>query len=100
MRILALLFTFVSLAGANKPNIIVILGDDLSSTGAGFRVAGIMSWPEKIKAANTVSHVISALDFLPTPKSSPSSPKNSPSTAGNLSIIPKCGENPNSSSSP
>tara|TARA_B100000497_G_C7462006_1_gene285437 strand:+ start:74 stop:211 length:138 start_codon:yes stop_codon:yes gene_type:complete len=35
MKILALLFTFVSLAAGNKPNIIDILRDDLSYAGSG-----------------------------------------------------------------
>jgi arylsulfatase A len=41
-------------------------GMKLWTTEAGFRVAGIMRWPTKIKAGQTVSHPISSLDFLPT----------------------------------
>ena len=41
-------------------------GMKLWTTDAGFRVAGIMSWPEKIKAGQTISQTVSSLDFLPT----------------------------------
>lgn len=41
-------------------------GMKLWTTEAGFRVAGIMRWPGKIKAGQTVDHAVSALDFLPT----------------------------------
>ncbi|MFC1763723.1 sulfatase [Planctomycetota bacterium] len=41
-------------------------GMKLWTTDAGFRVAGIMRWPEKIKAGQVVSHPVSSLDFLPT----------------------------------
>lgn len=41
-------------------------GMKLWTTDAGFRVAGIMRWPAGIKQGQTVSHPVSALDFLPT----------------------------------
>ena len=41
-------------------------GMKLWTTDAGFRVAGIMRWPERIEAGQTVSHPVSSLDFLPT----------------------------------
>ncbi len=41
-------------------------GMKLWTTDAGFRVVGIMRWPAKIKAGQTVNHPVSALDFLPT----------------------------------
>ena len=41
-------------------------GMKLWTTDAGFRVAGIMRWPERIKAGQVVSHPVSSLDFLPT----------------------------------
>ncbi|MDB2686587.1 sulfatase-like hydrolase/transferase [Mariniblastus sp.] len=41
-------------------------GMKLWTTDAGFRVAGMMRWPNKIKAGQTVSHPVSSLDFLPT----------------------------------
>ena len=41
-------------------------GMKLWTTDAGFRVAGIMRWPETIKAGQVVDHTISSLDFLPT----------------------------------
>ena len=41
-------------------------GMKLWTTDAGFRVAGIMRWPETIKAGQVVDHPISSLDFLPT----------------------------------
>ena len=41
-------------------------GMKLWTTEAGFRVAGIMHWPLRIKAGNVRSEIISALDFLPT----------------------------------
>ncbi len=41
-------------------------GMKLWTTDAGFRVAGIMRWPAKIDAGQTVNHPVSALDFLPT----------------------------------
>ena len=36
------------------------------TTDAGFRVSGLMRWPANIKAGQTVSLPVSALDFLPT----------------------------------
>jgi arylsulfatase A len=48
--------------GTPKP----LRGMKLWTTDAGFRVAGIMRWPAKIKAGQTVNHPVSALDFLPT----------------------------------
>lgn len=41
-------------------------GMKLWTTEAGFRVAGIMRWPSKIEAGQTVNHPVSSLDFLPT----------------------------------
>jgi len=41
-------------------------GMKLWTTDAGFRVAGIMRWPEGIAGGQTSSQVVSALDFLPT----------------------------------
>jgi len=41
-------------------------GMKLWTTDAGFRVAGIMRWPDQIHAGQTVSQPVSALDFLPT----------------------------------
>ncbi|QDS99641.1 sulfatase family protein [Adhaeretor mobilis] len=41
-------------------------GMKLWTTDAGFRVAGIMRWPERIKADQVVDHPVSSLDFLPT----------------------------------
>ena len=41
-------------------------GMKLWTTEAGFRVAGIMHWPSKIKSGQVSGEVISALDFLPT----------------------------------
>ena len=41
-------------------------GMKLWTTDAGFRVAGMMRWPTKIKAGQTVDHPVSSLDFLPT----------------------------------
>ena len=41
-------------------------GMKLWTTAAGFRVAGIMRWPDQIKAGQVVSHPVSSLDFLPT----------------------------------
>lgn len=41
-------------------------GMKLWTTDAGFRVAGIMRWPGKIKAGQVVDHPVSSLDFLPT----------------------------------
>ena len=38
----------------------------LWTTDAGFRVAGMMRWPKKIEAGQTVNHPVSSLDFLPT----------------------------------
>ena len=38
----------------------------LWTTDAGFRVAGIMRWPERIKPGQVVSHPVSSLDFFPT----------------------------------
>ena len=48
--------------GSPKP----LRGMKLWTTDAGFRVAGIMHWPARIKAGQVVSHPVSALDFLPT----------------------------------
>ena len=41
-------------------------GMKLWTTDAGFRVAGMMRWPEKIAAGQVVNHPVSSLDFLPT----------------------------------
>lgn len=41
-------------------------GMKLWTTEAGFRVAGIMHWPARIKAGQVSSQPVSALDFLPT----------------------------------
>ncbi len=41
-------------------------GMKLWTTEAGFRVAGIMRWPSRIKAGQVIKHPVSALDFLPT----------------------------------
>jgi arylsulfatase A len=41
-------------------------GMKLWTTDAGFRVAGIMRWPNGIKAGQVVKHTVSSLDFLPT----------------------------------
>ena len=41
-------------------------GMKLWTTEAGFRVAGIMHWPARIKSGQVSGEVISALDFLPT----------------------------------
>ena len=41
-------------------------GMKLWTTDAGFRVAGIMRWPEKIEPGQVVSHPVSSLDFFPT----------------------------------
>ncbi|MGJ8642224.1 MAG: sulfatase family protein [Luteolibacter sp.] len=41
-------------------------GMKLWTTEAGFRVAGIMRWPSKIEAGQTVKHPVSSLDFFPT----------------------------------
>lgn len=41
-------------------------GMKLHTHEAGYRVAGIMRWPEKIKAGQTVSTPVCSLDFLPT----------------------------------
>ena len=41
-------------------------GMKLWTTDAGFRVAGIMRWPDQIAADQVVDHVVSSLDFLPT----------------------------------
>ena len=41
-------------------------GMKLWTTDAGFRVAGMMRWPKKIDAGQTVDHPVSSLDFLPT----------------------------------
>jgi arylsulfatase A len=48
--------------GSPKP----LRGMKLWTTDAGFRVAGIMHWPARIKAGQVLSHPVSALDFLPT----------------------------------
>jgi arylsulfatase A len=41
-------------------------GMKLHTHDAGFRVAGIMNWPNKIKAGQTIDTPVSSLDFLPT----------------------------------
>ena len=41
-------------------------GMKLWTTEAGFRVAGIMRWPGKIRSKQVSGQVVSALDFLPT----------------------------------
>ena len=41
-------------------------GMKLWTTEAGFRVAGIMRWPARIKAGQVSDRPVSALDFLPT----------------------------------
>ncbi len=41
-------------------------GMKLWTTDAGFRVAGIMRWPAKIKAGQTINQPVSSLDFLPS----------------------------------
>ena len=41
-------------------------GMKLWTTDAGFRVAGIMRWPERIKPGQVISHPVSSLDLLPT----------------------------------
>lgn len=41
-------------------------GMKLHTTDAGFRVAGIMNWKEKIEGGQTASTPVSSLDFLPT----------------------------------
>lgn len=41
-------------------------GMKLWTTEAGFRVAGIMSWPDKIDGGVVSDKVVSSLDFLPT----------------------------------
>tara|TARA_R110002096_G_scaffold215310_9_gene403105 strand:- start:13885 stop:16374 length:2490 start_codon:yes stop_codon:yes gene_type:complete len=41
-------------------------GMKLHTHEAGYRVAGIMRWPEKIKAGQTVKTPVCSLDFLPT----------------------------------
>ena len=38
----------------------------LWTTDAGFRVAGIMRWPDQIAAGQVSTEVVSSLDFLPT----------------------------------
>jgi arylsulfatase A len=48
--------------GSPKP----LRGMKLWTTDAGFRVAGIMHWPARIKAGQVISQPVSALDFLPT----------------------------------
>jgi len=48
--------------GSPKP----LRGMKLWTTDAGFRVAGIMHWPARIKAGQVSSQPVSALDFLPT----------------------------------
>jgi arylsulfatase A len=48
--------------GSPKP----LRGMKLWTTEAGFRVAGIMHWPARIKAGQVSSRPVSALDFLPT----------------------------------
>ena len=41
-------------------------GMKLWTTEAGFRVAGIMHWPARIKPGQVSGEIVSALDFLPT----------------------------------
>ncbi|MFT5129783.1 MAG: arylsulfatase A, partial [Rhodothermales bacterium] len=41
-------------------------GMKLWTTEAGFRVCGIMRWPARLSAGQTIDHPVSALDFLPT----------------------------------
>tara|TARA_R110002073_G_scaffold73085_17_gene178856 strand:+ start:2673 stop:4118 length:1446 start_codon:yes stop_codon:yes gene_type:complete len=41
-------------------------GMKLWTTDAGFRVAGIMRWPDRIKEDQVVHHPVSSLDFFPT----------------------------------
>lgn len=41
-------------------------GMKLHTHEAGFRVAGIMNWPNRIEAGQTVNTSVSSLDFLPT----------------------------------
>lgn len=41
-------------------------GMKLWTTDAGFRVAGIVSWPNKVKGGRVSDEVVSSLDFLPT----------------------------------
>ncbi len=41
-------------------------GMKLWTTDAGFRVAGIMRWPERIEGGQISNEVVSALDFMPT----------------------------------
>lgn len=41
-------------------------GMKLWTTDAGFRVAGIVNWPAKIRAGSVCSQVVSSLDLLPT----------------------------------
>ncbi|GAA4458856.1 sulfatase-like hydrolase/transferase [Novipirellula rosea] len=41
-------------------------GMKLWTTDAGFRVAGIMRWPDRIKEDQIVHHPVSSLDFFPT----------------------------------
>jgi arylsulfatase A len=41
-------------------------GMKLWTTEAGFRVCGIMRWPARLTAGQTIDHAVSALDFLPT----------------------------------
>ena len=48
--------------GSPKP----LRGMKLWTTEAGFRVAGIMHWPARIKPGQVSSQPVSALDFLPT----------------------------------
>jgi arylsulfatase A len=48
--------------GSPKP----LRGMKLWTTEAGFRVAGIMHWPARIKAGQVSARPVSALDFLPT----------------------------------
>jgi arylsulfatase A len=48
--------------GSPKP----LRGMKLWTTEAGFRVCGIMHWPARLTAGQTIHHPVSALDFLPT----------------------------------
>ncbi len=41
-------------------------GMKLWTTDAGFRVAGILSWPARVSAGQVSEHVVSSLDLLPT----------------------------------
>ncbi|EMI15598.1 arylsulfatase A [Rhodopirellula maiorica SM1] len=53
-------------AGRSYGRATPLRGMKLWTTDAGFRVAGIMRWPEQIEADQVVHHPVSSLDFLPT----------------------------------